>query len=627
MWKLIDSSLPLHRVLALNPHSVSHGRDDVSPEISRVQGTNRRITTTRPLSLRHVKFHSTPRPRSLPVLVVCISCLCACSSNAADGPKPASEVTVGTSQGNERRMLLHETRWTVNGKPVLGTYASGQDTLDDLHRVREIGMNLVIGHESALDPETPEGKFCLENGIKVMAHMTRHLYHGVKLREPITAVQTTIPLIYGGRRPDQESNIIQLDEELIRYGEMTDSGLIDCQRGFGGSEPSEHREGMILFWPRACALDVERVRNSPNLFGYYVLDDSPGDAVSALRAMYRTIHNADPGGERPVCAGFGDAGSLTNFDRHVCDLMLVYWYPVGKTMYHRESTSLELQHILTTARKRVPAVPFIGVYQAFDGAPADTGQGVPTPVQLREQLEDFVREGASGLIAYHARGGSLPGWADLPDLASTVRAANDEILSTGGLLVRPESDSMKRQRFQPEGFWQHPQPRPGVVPAWYVAGPFEDLDGKMLGAVFPPDQGIDMDAEFDIKFGKGKWRVRETTCGVLGLSNIFGDQTSVRNCLAYASCDLESPEMQTVQMRVGTDDDAIIRVNGEEVYRFEGARGITYDDDIVEITLPRGKSRIDLKIHNRAGLWGFVLRFTDAEGKPLDNLRFSPPVK
>ena len=342
--------------------------------------------------------------------------------------------------------------------------------------------------------------------------------------------------------------------------------------------------------------------------------------------MYRTIHNADPGGERPVCAGFGDAGALANFDRYVCDLMLIYWYPVSRTGYHRESTSQELQNILTAARKRAPAIPFVGVYQAFDGAPADTGQGAPTPEQLREQLEDFVREGASGLIAYHARGGNLPGWVDLPPLANAVKAANDEITSTGGLFVRPETESMKERRFQPEGFWQHPQPRPGVVPAWYVAGPFDDRDGKMLDAVFPPDEGTDVNAEFDIKFGKGTWRIRETTCGVLGLSNIFGDQASVRNCIAYAFCYVESQEMQKIQLRVGTDDDAVVRLNGEEVYRFEGSRGITYDNDIVDVTLPEGKSRIDVKINNRAGLWGFVMRFTNLSGQPLENVRFLPPA-
>ena len=56
--------------------------------------------------------------------------------------------------------------------------------------------------------------------------------------------------------------------------------------------------------------------------------------------------------------------------------------------------------MLSAARARVPGVPFVGIYHAFDGRPAKTGQGLPTPEQLREQLEDFVREGASGLVSF-----------------------------------------------------------------------------------------------------------------------------------------------------------------------------------------------------------------------------------
>ena len=61
---------------------------------------------------------------------------------------------------------------------------------------------------------------------------------------------------------------------------MTDTELLNCRRGSDGTKPASHREGVILFWPEACAAEVARVKNSPNLYGYYVLDDSPGDAVS-----------------------------------------------------------------------------------------------------------------------------------------------------------------------------------------------------------------------------------------------------------------------------------------------------------------------------------------------------------
>jgi hypothetical protein len=519
---------------------------------------------------------------------------------------------------------LHATPWTIDGKPVLGTYAAGKDKLQDLRLLKDAGMNTILGDEVHLDPKSPEGAYCLENGIKVIYHLTSHIYHGVKLREPITPDQPTLPLHFAGGRPARESKVIQLDDELIRYEDMTDEGLTNCERGYGGTTPAAHREGVILFWPEPCAAEVEKVKDSPNLFGYYVLDDSPGDAVSVLRALYQTIRKVDPGQDHPVCAGFGDAGSAINLAPGVCDIMAIYWYPVGTKKYDRERTSQEVQFMLTKARERVPGIPFMGIYQAFDGRPAQTGQGVPTPEQLREQLEDFVREGACGLIAFISQGGGLLGWADLPELGAVVKSANEEILATGGLKVRPETEAMVHNRIQPQGHWDHPLPVHGVVPAWYVLGPFEDKEGKMLEADLPPDHGIDLNAVYPVKFGTAGWRIRETTNGVLGLSNIYGDQVGVQKCIDYAVCDVTSPIEQAVQMRLCTDDDAIVRLNGKEVYRFDGPRGLEYDKDIVPITLPQGQSRIEVKLNNRAGMWGLYMRFTGPEGKPLEGLTFAP---
>jgi len=524
----------------------------------------------------------------------------------------------GTDSG--KLMKLHRTRWTVGGKPVLGTY--GAERLEDLQRVRDAGMNVILAGNTHLDSKTPEGAFCLKNGIKVMHHLTQFVYHRVRLRDPITADQTSIPLFQIHGRVDEGSDLVQIDDELIRYEKMTDTELLNCRRGSDGTKASPHREGVILFWPEACAAEVEHVKNSPNLFGYYVLDDSPGDAVSALRGMYQTIQKVDPGKRHPVCAGFGNAGSIANFAPGVCDILLIYQYPVGRRQYDRERTSAEVQHMLTTARRRVPGVPFMGVYQSFDGAPASTGQGVPTPEQLREQLEDFVREGACGLVAFLCHNPQVPGWADIAGLGQEVEKANREILVTGGLHVRLETESMKRNRFQPAGHWKHPRSLPGVVPAWYVLGPFEDTPGKMLDADFPPDHGVDLAAVYPVKLGSAGWRVRETVNGTLGLTALWGEQ--LKSGLAYAVCDVTSPRTQTVQMRISSDDDARVLLNGKEVYRHSQPGGLDYDKEIVPVTLPTGKSRIEVKIYNRAGMWGLFMRFTDQHGRPLNGLRFSP---
>ncbi|GMV92413.1 MAG: hypothetical protein AMXMBFR82_21910 [Candidatus Hydrogenedentota bacterium] len=519
-----------------------------------------------------------------------------------------------------QRIELHAIPWSIDGNPILGTY--GAERLEDLERVKDAGMNLVLGGLQELDPATPQGAFCAENGIKVLPHVTSFLYHGVTLSAPITADQTTIPIHLARGLINSESRVVQLDDELIRYDEMTGAALVNCERGYGGTRPASHREGMILFWPEDCRAEIDRIKDSPNLFGYYVLDDSPGDAVSALRAMYRVIRETDPKPNHLVCAGFGDAGSIANLAPGVCDIMFIYWYPVSTTRYDRERTALEVQQMLTAARKCVPGIPFVGIYHAFDGRMAQTGQGVPTPEQLREQLEDYVREGASGLVAYLCHHDRLPGWADLEPLGMVVKRANLEILETGGLLVRPETPAMKQQRIQPVGHWETPRPLPGYVPAWHVTAPFEDTTGADLDAPVPPETNIDPNGIYPVKNGKAGWRVRETTCGTLGLSQLYG-----AGDIAYAYCDVTSPIEQTVQMRICTDDDGWVRIDGEEVYRFEGARGLEIDKDIVPVTLPKGTSRIEVKSNNRAGMWGFFMRFTDMNGDPLEGLRFEPETR
>jgi len=521
-------------------------------------------------------------------------------------------------------MKLHSLPWLIDGKPILGTYLAGTDRMADLKKIQAVGMNLILGDENDLNPTTAEGAYCRKHGIKVLYHLTNTVYHGVKLAEPVTARQSTIPLFCERRPGAQDTHIVQIDDELIFYESLTPTALINCQRGYGGTQPAAHHEGTILFWPQACADQVERIKDSPNLFGYYVLDDSPGDAVSALRALYRTVQKADPGGRHPVCAGFGDAGSIVNLAPGVCDIMFIYWYPVSTKRYERERTSQEVQRMLTTARTRVPGIPFVGIYQAFDGSIAQTGQGVPTAEQLREQLEDFVREGASGLVAFITRAGDLPGWADLPDLEQVITKAHREILESGGLHVRPETESMRKKRIQPQGHWQDPQPLYGVVPAWYVIAPFADTLNQGLDAQFPPDGAVDLAAVYATKFGKSGWRKRESTCGAMGFTSFYGAHGLVRNCMAYAVCEVISPTEQFVRLLFCSDDDAIIRQNGKEVYRFQGVRGLEYDKEVIPLTLPAGKSRFEVKVYNRAGMWGLFMRFTDANGRPMTNLQFLP---
>ena len=65
-------------------------------------------------------------------------------------------------------------------------------------------------------------------------------------------------------------------------------------------------------------------------------------------------------------------------------------------------------------------------------------------------------------------------------------------------------------------------------------------------------------------------------------------------------------------------------LNGRQVWRHDGVRGIHRDMDYTRVTIPAGKSRILAKDYNRYGMWGFCLRITDENGNALPGVTFSP---
>lgn len=524
-----------------------------------------------------------------------------------------------TALAQEREVSTLDTRIRVDGAPPLGTYVARK--VEDLRLMSKIGMNVVIGDEEHLDPGSPEGAFCEENGIKVLYHLTRHIYGAPRLQEAITAEQTMIPLsaAHRGALP-ATGGVVVIEDELVRFGQFTAEGLVDCVRGVNDTEPAPHHEGIILFNPQACADDVAAVKDSPNLWGYYVLDDSPGDALSALKATYRLIREVD-GPDRIVAAGYGSEGSLMNFDKDVCDLMLIYWYPITTTSYDRFMISRNVQWMLTTARARVPGVPFAGVFQTFWGD--DTGPE-PTTQQVREQMEDFVREGACGLVAFTCKLGSKHhGWSDSVPIQRALHEAHEEIQKEGGLHIVDEPEDMAKARIQPKGLWDTPQKIAGLVPAWYVIGPFDDPDQGYLAAKHPPEKDWSVEEVHQGKFGSARWVVRETQSGVLGLGELHGHQTLVKDTAMYAQCTVANPTERAAIMQLGRDDDLLVWLGDEEVARFEGSNGLVRDQFSVPVTLSAGTTTIRVKSCNREGMWGFAMRFTDPSGCPLDGLTFS----
>ncbi len=92
--------------------------------------------------------------------------------------------------------------------------------------------------------------------------------------------------------------------------------------------------------------------------------------------------------------------------------------------------------------------------------------------------------------------------------------------------------------------------------------------------------------------------------------------------VAYAWTKVISEEAQEVELRTGSDDQIKVWLNGEEVISHEMPREAQPDQDVVSVTLDQGANQLLVKVCNEEMDWGFYLRFTDADGKPLKGLEF-----
>jgi hypothetical protein len=163
----------------------------------------------------------------------------------------------------------------------------------------------------------------------------------------------------------------------------------------------------------------------------------------------------------------------------------------------------------------------------------------------------------------------------------------------------------------------------GAVPAWWIIGPFDNAEGNGFRAVLPPESGVDLKATYRGKFGPVRWRLEKSVppFGQMNLRSAVSKQPWV---VAYAACWVKSDRSQTVQIRLGSDDDVVVWVGSREVWRKEIRRGLNPDQDIVPISVPAGTTPILVKVCQRLGAWGLDLRLTDDTGRPVKGLIFSP---
>lgn len=163
----------------------------------------------------------------------------------------------------------------------------------------------------------------------------------------------------------------------------------------------------------------------------------------------------------------------------------------------------------------------------------------------------------------------------------------------------------------------------GWLTHWKIAGPFDNTGGAGFQKAFPPEQSLDLTAEYDGKSGKVRWQDYETKSDY-GIVNFNQPLTDLKEVTGYATTEFWSDQPRTAEIRLGCKNGWKVWLNGELLFgRDEYHRGMEIDQYRLTAALRSGKNVLLIKCcqneqkEDWTKEWEFQVRLTDAQGTPL----------
>lgn len=171
----------------------------------------------------------------------------------------------------------------------------------------------------------------------------------------------------------------------------------------------------------------------------------------------------------------------------------------------------------------------------------------------------------------------------------------------------------------------------GLVTEWHVIGPFDNRDRIGFDAVYPPEEELDLQAEYEGQLGDVRWErlVGESPRGVyepvdVGVFDLAALTAPHKGATSYATTTVSVDRSQPVEFRIATPNAWKLWVNGELLFGHEEYhRGMHFDQYSVVGELQAGDNVILLKVcqneqtESWAQDWQFQFRICDAAGQPL----------
>ena len=167
----------------------------------------------------------------------------------------------------------------------------------------------------------------------------------------------------------------------------------------------------------------------------------------------------------------------------------------------------------------------------------------------------------------------------------------------------------------------------GFIRNWLIVAPYT-YDGES-GAVELDREFLPGEAQLRPKAGdKARVGVRERTWTPHETADYFIDfyesfgQNGGEYAVGYAVAYLTADEDMSVTLAMGSNDQAKVWLNGQEVVKATEGRGLAMDSDKSEVRLVRGQNILIFKVVNETNNWQGCVRFLNG-AVPVRNLRIS----
>jgi hypothetical protein len=167
----------------------------------------------------------------------------------------------------------------------------------------------------------------------------------------------------------------------------------------------------------------------------------------------------------------------------------------------------------------------------------------------------------------------------------------------------------------------------GFIRNWLVLAPIpngENASGTdALGKEFIAGEGkLKPKADEKVKIGDLEltWKAIDAGDYAINLNSILGQQTEDSTAYAVVYLVADS-DMKDLHLKMGSDDQAKVYINGKEILKNETPRPVDKDQDTADnVSLDKGANTIVFKIVNEKVDWAGCLRFTDKNDNPVKNL-------